>query len=103
MITTSEQFDFSIQQLDKLRQRAQIVEADPSKDILLKEMELAGVRGMIAQMEKEVRAYNLSRLQETLKELQARSQSTPPERIPELFGQMLGAMNEFTTAMQPVI
>jgi len=103
MITTSEQFDFSIQQLDKLRQRAQTIEADPAKDILFKEMELAGVRGMIAQIEKEIRVYNLARFQETLKELQLRSQSTSPERLPELFGQMLGAMNEFTTAMQPVI
>lgn len=103
MITTSEQFDFSIQQLDKLRQRAQTVEADSAKDILFKEMELAGVRGMITQIEKEVRSYNLARLQETLKELQIRSRSTPPEQIPELFGKMLGAMTEFTTAMQPVI
>jgi hypothetical protein len=103
MITTTEQLDFSIRQINSLRQRAETVEADSEKDILFKEMELAGVRGMIAQMEKEVRAYNLSRLQEILKELQARSQSTPPERLPELFGQMLGAMNEFTTAIQPVI
>lgn len=73
MITTLEQFNFSIQQIDKLRQHAQNVEADSAKDILFKKMELAGVRGMIAQMEKEVRAYNLSRL----KELQAHSQSTP--------------------------
>ena len=49
MITTSEQLNFSIQQLDKLRQHAQTLEADPAKDILFKEMELAGVQGMIVQ------------------------------------------------------
>ncbi len=103
MITTTEQFDFSFQQLDKLRQRAQAIEADSAKDILFKEMELAGVRGMIIQIEKEIRAYNLSRFQDTLTDLQIRSQTMSPEELPKLFTQMIGAMKDFTTAVQPLI
>jgi len=103
MIENLEHLEFSLQQLDELRQRAQKIEANQSKDILFKEMELAGVRGMIAQIEKEVRFYNFTRLRETLKELQIQSRTTPPEQLPELFAQMLGAMDEFTATMQPVI
>jgi hypothetical protein len=103
MIENQEQLDFSIEQLAKLRQRAQKIEADPAKDILFKEMELAGIRGMIAQIEKEIRLYNLARLRETLQELQIRSRTTTPEKLPELFAQTLGAIEEFTVALQPVV
>lgn len=103
MIENLEHLDFSMQQLDKLRQRAQKIEADQSKDILFKEMELSGVRSMIAQIEKDIRIYNFTRLRETLKELQIQSRTTPPEQLPELFSQMLSAMEEFTATMQPVI
>lgn len=92
-----------MQQLDKLRQHAQEIEADPVEDILFKEMELAGVNGMIAQIEKEIRLYNLARFRETLQELQLRSRTTPPEKLPELFAQTLGAMEEFTVSLQPVV
>jgi hypothetical protein len=103
MIENLKQLEFSLEQLDKLRQRAKKIEADQSKDVLFKEMELAGVRGMIAQIEKEIRFYNFSRLRETLKVLQVQSRTTPPEQLPDLFAQMLGAMEEFTATMQPVI
>ncbi len=103
MIENSEQLNFSQQQLDKLRQHAQEIEADPTEDVLFKEMELAGVNGMIAQIEKEIRLYNLGRLRETLQELQLRSRTTPPEKLPELFAQTLGAMEEFTVSLQPIV
>jgi hypothetical protein len=103
MIENQEQLDFSIEQLVKLRQRAQKIEADPAKDILFKETELAGVRGMIAQIEKEIRLYNLACLRETLQQLQLRSRTSPPEKLPELFAQTLGAIEEFTVALQPVV
>ncbi len=103
MIETSEQALFSIQQLEKLRQRAQVIEADSKKDILLKEMELSGIRGTIEQIEKELRFYNLVSLRETLKDLQTRSQKASPEELPLFFTQMLGAMDKFTKAMQSVI
>jgi len=102
MITNFEQLEFSIQQLEKLRARTHKIEADPAKNVLFKEMELAGVRGMIEQIEKEVRSYNLTRLRETLKELQSRSRVTSPEELPELFALMLGAIDEFTATLQPL-
>lgn len=103
MIENLEQLNFSRQQLDKLRQHAQEIEADPAEDILFKEMELAGVQGMMDQIEKEVRLYNLARFRETVQELQLRSRTTPPEKLSELFAQTLGAIEEFTLALQPVV
>ncbi len=102
MIENLAQLHASLQQLDKLRRHAQEIEADPAEDVLFKEMELAGVNGVIAQIEKEVRLYNLARFRETLQELQLRSRTAPPEKLPELFEQTLGAMESFAVAMQPI-
>lgn len=103
MIETQEGLILSHEQLAKLRAWEKKIVDDLNQHPRLKKSELAGIRSMIAQIEKEIRLYNLACLQKTLQELQHRSRTTPPEKLPELFAQTLGAIEEFTVAQQPVI
>lgn len=103
MIENREQLFLSQRQLKKLRSMEERTANDLKEDFRLRESKLAGICSMIAQLEKEIRMYHLTRFQESLKELQVRSKKTSPEELPELFAQMIGAMEEFTTAIQPII
>lgn len=103
MIETQEGLILSLEQLSKLRAWEKKIVDDLNQHPRLKKSELAGIRSMIAQIEKEIRLYNLACLQKTLQELQLRSRTTPPEKLPELFAQTLGAIEEFTVTLQPVI
>ncbi|MGH7595749.1 MAG: hypothetical protein ACREOI_05320 [bacterium] len=103
MLENEEDLIASQEQLAKLRAWEDEAVNDLNLHPRLKKSELAGIQSMIAQIEKEIRLYNLARLRETLQELQLRSRTTPPEKLPELFAQTLGAMEEFTIAIQPVV
>jgi hypothetical protein len=103
MIENQEDLVLSQEQLAKLRTWEEEIVNDLNLHPRLKKSELAGIRSMIAQIEREIRVYNLARLRETVKELQVRSSTTSPEKVPELFAQMLGAIEEFTVALQPII
>ncbi len=103
MIETQEGLLVSQEQLAKLRAWEEEIVNDLNQQPRIKESKLAGIRSMIAQIEREIRLYNLARFRETLQELQLRSRTTPPEKLPELFAQTLGAMEEFTVSLQPIV
>jgi hypothetical protein len=75
----------------------------PDRDPRLKKSELAGIRGMIAQIEREIRVYNLSRLQNSLNELEEQAHHLSVEQLPELLSQKIRAMREVANALQPVM
>jgi hypothetical protein len=103
MIENEEQLVHSQQQLARLRVMEERVVNNPDRHPRLKKSELAGIRSMIAQIEREIRLYNLSRLQSSINELEEQAQKSSIEQLPELLSQKIRTMRELTDALQPVI
>jgi len=103
MIENHEQLIHSQQQLARLRTMENRVVNHPDRDPRLKKSELAGIRSMIAQIEQEIRAYSLFRLQSSINELEEQAQTTNLERLPELVSQKVRALREAADALQPVM
>ncbi len=55
------------QHLLKLQTWAERIETDPNKSELVKELELAGVRGMIEQLQQEIQDFESSQIQPPLR------------------------------------
>jgi hypothetical protein len=103
MIENQEQLVHSQQQLVRLRAMEERVVNNPDRHPRLKKSELAGIRGMITQIEREIRIYNLSRLQNSVNELEEQAQKLNVAELPALLSQKIRIIREATAAMQPVI
>ena len=55
MDANSDGIEITRERVDELRQHEEAIVTDRSKSALMKELELAGVRSMIAQLEGEIR------------------------------------------------
>jgi hypothetical protein len=103
MIENQEQLSHSQQQLARLRLMEDRVVNHPNRDPRLKKSELAGIRSMISQIEREIRVYNLSRLQNWINDLEEQAQQLNVEELPVLLSQKIRTIREVANAMQPVI
>ncbi len=103
MIETQEGLAVSLQQLIKLRVWEQEIVDDLNQHPRMKKSELAGIRRMIAQIEREIRSYNLLRLQSTLNELEEQSQKLKADELPSLLSRKIRDIREAADAIQPVI
>lgn len=103
MIENREGLILSQGQLAKLRDWEEKVVNDLNQHPRLKKSELAGIRSMIAQIEREIRVYNLSRLQRSIDELEEQAQKLKAEQLPALLSQKINDIRELTEAIQPVI
>lgn len=103
MIEDQEGLTVSYGQLDKLRVWEKEIVNDLNLNPRGKKSELAGIRRMIAQIEQEIRAYNLSRLQSSITELEEQAKQIQLDRLPELVSQKVRAMREAAEALQPVV
>jgi hypothetical protein len=103
MIENQEQLLFSQDRLEKLKSWEKRAVDDLTLDPRLKESKLAGIRGIMAEIEREIRVYNMSRLQNTLEELEERAQKISVEQLPVLLSQTIRAMRELTNTLQPVM
>jgi hypothetical protein len=102
MIENQEQLLFSQDRLEKLKSWEKRAVDDLTLDPRLKESKLAGIRGLMAEIEREIYVYNMSRLQNTLDELEQKAQKISIEQVPALLSQTIRAMRELTNAIQPV-
>jgi hypothetical protein len=68
MIETQEGLVVSQQQLARLRAMEERAVNDPNLHPRLKESKLAGIRGMITQIEEEIRVYRMSHLPNSINE-----------------------------------
>jgi len=102
MIENQEQFLLSSEQLEKLKSSEERVVNDLILDPRLRESKLAGIRSMITQIEREIRAYNMSRVQNAIDHLEAQAQTARPEQLPALLSQTISVMRDLANAMQPV-
>lgn len=103
MIETQEGLAVSLEQLVKLRAWEKKAIDDLNQHPRMKKSELAGIRRMIVQIEREVQSYNLSRLQSTINELEEQAQKLKAEELSALLSQKIRAIREAAEAMQPVI
>ncbi|MDZ7293017.1 MAG: hypothetical protein ONB44_24855 [candidate division KSB1 bacterium] len=84
-----------------LRRMVEKIKSDSKLNQRQRSIELAGIRGLIEEIELEIRQYQLVHLQEKLNQLQARAASTTPAEMPELVTQIISAMQELTQTLQP--
>jgi len=101
MIKNHEGFLAAHARLLELRALREKIESDPKLNHRQRSSELAGVKGLIAEIERDVRSYHLSCLQERLQQLQARAAATSPGEMPELVSQIIVAVQDLTQALQP--
>lgn len=76
MIQDPEGLAIAQERLRELQARIEQIVADPNKSRRAKEMELAGVRSMMMQIEREIREYNLSQIQRAIHSLQGELESS---------------------------
>lgn len=103
MIETQEGLLLSHEQLAKLRTWEKEIINDSGQPSRIKTSKLAGIRSMIAQIEREIQSYNLSRLQSTIDELEDQAQKLKAEELPALLSQKIRAIREAAEAMQPAM
>ncbi len=103
MIENQEGLVVSQEQLAMLRAWEERIGNDLKLDSRLKESKLAGIRGLMAEIEREIHVYNMSRLQNTLDELEQKAQKISVEQLPMLLSQTIGAIRELTKTLQPIV
>jgi hypothetical protein len=101
MINDHEAFMAAQDRLVDLRRMVEKIKTDSQLNQRQRAVELAGVRGLIDEIETEVRQYQLALLQARLNQLQARVAATTPAEMPELVAQIISAMQELTQTLQP--
>jgi len=103
MIKDHEAFMAAQDRLVDLRRMVEKIKTDSQLNQRQRAVELAGVRGLIDEIETEVRQYQLALLQTRLNQLQARVAATTPADMPELVAQVISAMQELTRILQPAV
>jgi len=101
MIIDQQELIATRDRLVELRELQQKILSDPKLNPRQRATELAGVRGLMQQIDRDVRSYHLTHLQERLSQLQARAVNTAPAEMPELVSQVVAAMQELTQTIQP--
>jgi len=103
MIENQEGLVVSQEQLAKLRAWEKEIVNELNLHPRLKKSELAGIRRMIAQIEREIRVYNLARLQDSIDELEGQAQKLTMEELPVSLSQNIRTIRELTAALEPVM
>ncbi len=103
MIENQEQLLHSLNQLEKLRVMQERAANHPERDPRLKKTELAGIRSMISQIEREIRIYNWARIRISLNELEDQSRKLKAEELPSWLALKIRAIQQAADAMQPVL
>lgn len=87
--------------LVELRELQQKILSDTKLNPRQRATELAGVRGLMQEIDRDMRSYQLLQLQKRLSQLQTRAVNTAPTEMPELVSQLVAAMQELTQTLQP--
>lgn len=68
----------------------------------VKEMEQAGVHGMVEQLQREIQAYELARIQHSIHILRDELQGIEAAKLPSVIQKTLDVLEEVTHVLQPV-
>ena len=100
MIETSDELAISRERVNHLRSRYQEIAGEPNKDFRIKEVELAGIRGMIEQIEGEIAGYVLTEIHQTINSLRVRVRETDAANLPQALDETLGVLDSVTDLMR---
>ena len=103
MIENSENLLAAQDRLRELQNLKMKIEADPNLNHRQRMSELAGLRSISAEIERDIRQYQLSDIENKLGELQIIAEKTSPAEMPKLVPQVITAMQELARAMRPAI
>jgi len=96
MVQNREELAIAQERLRELQARMEQIVADPNKSRRVKEMELAGVRSMIAQIEQEIRLLTLEEIRETIHALQGELASNDTVNLLAVLSKTLDVLEEVT-------
>ena len=101
MIPRPDELSICRRRLLDLQARAQQIVTHPQKSRRVKEMELAGIRGMIQQLQREIQAYELARIQDSIHTLRDGLQGIETAKLPSVIQKTLDVLEEVTHILQP--
>jgi len=84
MIQNPDELEFCKHRLRELENRAEQIVIHPQKSRRAKEMELAGVRGMIEQLQRETQSYDIAQLHQSVHTLKDKLQRIEPTNLSEI-------------------
>jgi len=102
-INNSDELKVCQRHLLELRARAEQIVVEPQKSRRVKDMELAGVRGMIEQLRGEIQAYELAQIQHTIYTLRSELDGIDSESLPAVMQRTLDVIEEVTHVLQPAL
>jgi hypothetical protein len=100
MITTAEELAFSRRRLMELQARYTKTLADSHKDWRTKEMELAGVRGVMEEIESEMLVYIRAQLQQFVDAVQIAIHESDLSKLPGTPDQTLGGLDSVAEGLR---
>jgi hypothetical protein len=89
--------------LKKLQNRIEQIVIHPQKSRRAKEMELAGVRGMIEQLQQEIQSYELAQIQQSIHTLKDELQGIDSADLSKLVQKTLDVLEKMTNVLQPTL
>ena len=101
MIQNVEELQICKRRLFKLQNRVERIVTNPKKGRRAKEMELAGVRGMINQLRGEIQSFELSQIQKSIHTLKQELQDGDSANLPTIVQETLSLLEEVATVLHP--
>lgn len=96
MNTDTTGIEVTRERIEVLRQHEEEIVTDPSKPVRMKELELAGVRAMVAQLEGEVREEICLRLRQQIGTLRLELDAGDPEAVDRVVRGTLDVVEQLT-------
>jgi len=84
MIQNVSELEVCKRRLTKLQNRIEQIVIHPKKSRRAKEMELAGVRGMIEQLQREIQSYELAQIQHSIHTLKDELRGIDSANLPRI-------------------
>lgn len=103
MIHNSDELRICQHRLLELQTRTEQIVTHPQKSRRVKEMELAGVHGMIEQLQREIQSYELARIQHSIHTLKDELQDIEAAKLPSVLQKTLDVLEEVTHILQPAL
>jgi len=97
MTRDEQDIEIARERLESLRRQAERIVIDPQKPRRVKDMELAGVNGMIQQVEREIRTLSSGALCERVDALRARLRDGDPADLGEVMDRTLDLVEQLAT------
>ena len=101
MIQNIDELEVYRRRLVKLQNQIEKIVTHSQKSRRAKDMELAGVRGMIEQLQQEIQSYKLTKLQESIHTLKDELQESDSlANLPNMVQKTLGVIEEMVNILQ---